>query len=270
MQVIEDKKEVRDFWDNASCGETLYLTSLDREGYEAQARVRYALEPYCAEFARFHETCGRKVLEIGVGLGADHQRFAEAGAELYGIDLTDRAIAHVKRRFAAFGLTSALAVGDAENLGYPGDFFDLVYSWGVIHHSPDPAKAAREILRVLKPGGVFRVMIYHFYSMVGVMLWVRYGLLRLRPFTSLHDIYAQYVESPGTKAYTVSQAEALFAGATRVHAWTVLSHADLLASAAGQRHRGPALTLARRIWPRRLIRRFLPGWGLCLLIEGQK
>ena len=82
-------------------------------GYAAQAKARYALEPYIRDFARFEETRGLRVLEIGVGLGADHQQFAEAGADLWGIDLTERAVEHTRRRLAAFGLNSHLAVGDA-------------------------------------------------------------------------------------------------------------------------------------------------------------
>ena len=94
-----------------------------------------------------------KVLEIGVGLGADHHQFAAAGAELFGIDLTERAIAHTQHRLTVFGLKSDLAVGDAENLNFPDESFDKVYSWGVLHHSPDTPKAIAEVWRVLKRGG---------------------------------------------------------------------------------------------------------------------
>jgi ubiquinone/menaquinone biosynthesis C-methylase UbiE len=147
------KKDVRNFWDRASCGEELYLAGEDREAYQAQAETRYTLEPYIPEFAGFHTARGLHVLEIGVGLGADHQRFAEAGAALSGIDLTERALEHTHHRLAAFGLDSDLAVGDAENLQFPDESFDLVYSWGVLHHSPDTPKAIAEVWRVLKRGG---------------------------------------------------------------------------------------------------------------------
>lgn len=109
----------------------------------------------------FNKACGLRVLEIGVGLGADHQQFAEAGADLCGVDLTERAIKHKRQRLAAFGLNSNLAVGDAENLNFPNASFDRVYSWGVLHHSPDTPKAIAEVLRVLKPGGVANIMVYH-------------------------------------------------------------------------------------------------------------
>jgi SAM-dependent methyltransferase len=268
--LSDEKQRVYDFWNAAACGEHLYLSAPDRQGYLDQSRIRYHLEPYIEPFAGFDTTRGLKVLEIGVGLGADHQRFAEAGAELYGIDLTPRAVEFARHRLAVMGLTSHLQVGDAENLEFPDDTFDLVYSWGVIHHSPDTARAAREILRVLKPGGTFRVMVYHKHSIVGLLLWTRYALLRGNPSTSLDEIYARHLESPGTKAYTIDEARALFAAAGEVDARAVLTHGDLLSSDAGQRHRGALLTLARRIWPRALIRKALPGWGLFLLIQGRK
>ena len=147
------KEAVRAFWDEAACGEKLYLHGAGADAYERQAEARYRLEPYILDFADFAAWCGKRVLEVGVGLGADHERFARAGAELWGIDLTDRAVALTQARFAQLGLISHLQVGDAENLPFEDGFFDLVYSWGVIHHSPDTAQAAREILRVLKPGG---------------------------------------------------------------------------------------------------------------------
>ncbi|MCX7166544.1 MAG: class I SAM-dependent methyltransferase [Rhodocyclales bacterium] len=100
------KQEVRDFWNEASCGERLLLEGLDKSGYLAQMEKRYSLEPYIEGFAEFDRACDQDVLEIGVGLGADHQRFAQEGARLAGIDLTDRAIEHTRRRFDLFGLQS--------------------------------------------------------------------------------------------------------------------------------------------------------------------
>jgi SAM-dependent methyltransferase len=264
------KEQVHDFWDEAACGEALYLGSVDRAGYEEQAKRRYSLEPFIPDLARFSETRGKRVLEIGVGLGADHQRFAEAGAELFGIDLTERAVEHTSRRLALFGLATHLAVGDAEQLEFGDGFFDVVYSWGVLHHSPNTVSTVREVFRVLKRGGMARVMIYHKWSLVGLMLWVRYAGLRLRPWMSLTDIYARYLESPGTKAYSVAEARQLFREFAEVRITTRLGHADLLESDAGQRHKGTLLATARAIWPRRLIRTFLPSLGLFMLIEARK
>ena len=265
-----EKEQVREFWNEASCGEDLYLRGSTRADYEFQARRRYELEPYISEFAKFEAVNGERVLEIGVGLGADHQRFAEAGADLYGIDLTERAVEHTRNRLAAYGLTSQIRVGDAERLDFPDEFFDRVYSWGVLHHSPATPAAVAEVWRVLTPGGVAQVMIYHKWSLVGLMLWTRYALLRLRPWLSLREIYSQYLESPGTKAYTVAEARDLFSAFSSVTIRTVLTHGDLLESSAGQRHEGGMLSFARRVWPRALLKRSFPGLGLFMLIRAEK
>lgn len=268
--VDAEKKLVHDFWDEAACGETLYLHGEGKESYENQARARYELEPYIAEFAGFSDAAGKRVLEIGVGLGADHYRFAQAGAEVYGIDLTQRAVEHTRARLAAYRLTSRLSVGDAEQLDFPAEHFDLVYSWGVLHHSPDTPKAIMEVHRVLKKSGEARIMIYHTRSMIGAMLWLRYALLALRPWRSMRDIYANHLESPGTKAYTVAEARSMFSAFSEVEINTLLTHGDLLESEAGQRHQGKLLGIARRVWPRALFRRFFPSHGLFMLIRARR
>lgn len=261
---------MQDFWERASCGEELYLPEARAASYFEQARQRYELEPYIESFADFAGCAAKRVLEVGVGLGADHQRFAQAGARLCGIDLTERAVAHTHRRLALLGLESALSVGDAEKLPFADASFDVVYSWGVIHHSPDTARAVAEMHRVLRPGGTARVMIYHKWSLVGYMLWARYALARLRPWMALSEVYARCLESPGTKAYTRREARRMFSSFAAVQVTVVLTHGDLLESAAGQRHRGRLLTLARRIWPRALLRRIARGHGLFMLITAVK
>ena len=113
-------------------------------------------------------------------------------------------------------------------------------------------------------------MIYHKWSMIGYMLWVRYALLRLRPWITLREIYARYLESLGTKAYSVAEARQLFAEFRDVIIKTPLGHGDLLESNVGQRHRGFLLSMAKKLWPRWFIRRFMPGSGLAMLIEARK
>ena len=264
------KKEVRDFWDEAACGEKLYLEGLDLQGFEKQAESRYALEPFIVPFADFGSAKGKRVLEIGVGLGADHQGFAEVDAHLTGIDLTPHAVEMTRQRFDKMGLKSDLRVGDAEDLEFPDQTFDIVYSWGVIHHSPNTEEAVDEIFRVLKNRGIAKIMVYHKYSLVGFMLWLGYALFAGRPFTSLATIYSRYLESPGTKAFTVSEARSLFRKFEDVSIKIQLSHGDLLESKAGQRHQGPLIDMARKVWPRWFFRRFCRRNGLFMLIEARK
>lgn len=271
MTAHASLSDVRDFWDEASCGEALLLSEETDAGYAAQSAERYRLEPYIPAFANWAAMREKKVLEIGVGLGSDHEQFARAGADLTGIDLTPRAVEHTRRRLAIAGLSSELQVGNAEALPFADASFAHVYSWGVLHHSPDTPKAIAEAMRVLRRGGTFAIMIYNKWSLFGLMLWARYGLARGRPLTSLASIYARYLESPGTKAYTPSEALTMVAPfASKVESRAELTHGDLLSSGAGQRHEGRLLDVARKVWPRGLLKRVAAGNGLFLLISGQR
>lgn len=264
-------RRVRDFWQSAACGEVYAEGSSLAERLAEQARARYVLEPFIHDFARFGEGRGKDVLEIGVGMGADHLEWARSSPKsLTGVDLTPQGIAYTHARLALHGLRSRLITADAEHLPLRDGSFDIVYSWGVIHHSPDTAAAAREIVRVTRPGGEARVMIYHRRSLVGAMLWLRYALLAGRPVRSLDDVYARHLESPGTKAYSPAEARELFAGLIDVRVRIELSPGDVLDGAAGQGHRGPLLAVARRAYPRRAVRALLPGFGLYLMISGRR
>lgn len=270
--VMSTKRAVQAFWDDAACGETYAKGEDPIEAFEAHRASRYELEPFIPGFAKFEEATGLQVLEIGVGMGADHVRFAQAGpARLVGLDLTPRAVALTRERAAGLGVDATVFVGDAEHLAFPDHLFDLVYSWGVLHHSPDTQAALREVRRVLRPGGVARIMVYHRASIVGALLWLRYGLGRGRPTMRLDDIYATYLESPGTKAYAPKEATAMLreAGFSAVSTSVELSIGDLLEGAAGQRHDSGILRLARRAWPRSILRRFGRRFGLFLLIEAR-
>lgn len=209
------KKDVKSFWESNPCNAEMGRGKIsDREFFDAIENSRYAHEPEIHEFAQFTRYHGRRVLEVGVGMGTDYIQWIRAGAEVHGIDLTEEAIRLTTRRLEAYGLepTGSLQCGDAENLPFPNDYFDLVYSWGVVHHSPDTQKALSEILRVCKPGGEAKIMIYNKWSAVAIMFWTKFALLRLKPFRSISDVFAKYVESPGTKVYSRKEAASLLEG----------------------------------------------------------
>jgi len=262
------KASVRRFWNRASCGEVYAKGDDFAEQMHLAERTRYSLEPYIRKFADFESAKDRDVLEVGVGMGCDHLQWARSHPRrLCGVDLTPRAIEFASRHLALHGFDSELEVADAENLPFEDEAFDLVYSFGVLHHSPNTPRAIRQVHRVLRPGGVARIMIYHRASLTGLMLWARYALLAGRPFRSLDDVYAHHLESPGTKAYSVREARELFRDFSSVRIHIQLNHGDLLEGAVGQRHRGALLSLARKLWPRGLIRRTLGRLGLYLMIE---
>ncbi|HKO18491.1 MAG TPA: class I SAM-dependent methyltransferase [Acidobacteriaceae bacterium] len=265
------KERVQEFWNARSCGEVYAEGDTHRARLQAEFDARYALEPYIPTFARFEDARGKDVLEVGVGMGADHLRWALADPHsLTGVDLTPRAVEFTRTRLGLADRVSDLRVADAEQLPFSDNSFDLVYSWGVLHHSPNTARAIGEVLRVLRPGGTARIMIYHKYSMTGFMLWGRYALLRGVPGRSLDEIYAQHLESPGTKAFSITEARRLFAGFRKAEFRTMLNFGDLLQGAAGQRHQGPMLATARALWPRWAIKRLFPRFGLMLMVEATR
>jgi SAM-dependent methyltransferase len=184
------------------------------EWFHTVERNRYELEPMVHSVAQFTRWAGKRVLEIGVGAGADHLQFARAGADLHGVDLTDAAIETTRAHLAVHGLTSDLRRVDAEHLPFDDASLDLVFSWGVIHHSEHPERIVAEIRRVLRPGGTFLGMLYARRSAVALRLWARHGLMCGRPLRSLADVVASHVESPGTKSYTEREVGAIFAGFT--------------------------------------------------------
>lgn len=271
MSITPNKSQVHKFWNDASCGENLYLKGESlTDQFNEQRAQRYALEPEILTFTRFEQYQGKRVLEIGVGLGADHQVWAEQGCDLYGIDLTERAINWTSKRLETFGLLSNLQVGDAENLPFQNSEFDVVYSWGVLLYCPDMNRAISEVHRVLKPGGEAIVMLYHKWSFVGYMLWIRYALMRLQPWLSLKYIYSEYLESKGTQAFTVGEVRGFFREFETVDIDINLTHGDLLTSQAGQRHEGSILRVARMILPRFIIKKFFSNHGLFMKIRAFK
>jgi SAM-dependent methyltransferase len=220
-------------------------------------RIRYEREPEIMAFADFARWARRQVLEIGVGMGADFVRFGKAGAKAVGIDLSIRSLALARRNAEINQVVPTLANADAESLPFADHTFDLVYSWGVLHHTPDTERAVRELHRVLKPGAECRVMLYHRRSLVGLQCYIRYGLMGFRPFASLSELIAMHIESPGTRAYTVSEVGRLFGGFSGVDIRPVATAYDV--------------RFGRRLFAPRWMQRLVPArLGWFLLIRARK
>jgi ubiquinone/menaquinone biosynthesis C-methylase UbiE len=207
------KQRVHDYWNAQSCGtDAARSEKFTRAYFDEIEAFRYESEPYIFSFAQFTRYHGQKVLEAGVGAGTDFIQWVRAGAEAHGIDLTEEAIAHVRRRLEVYGLPPAgLRVADVEQLPYDDNSFDLVYSWGVIHHSPNTPRALAELVRVLKPGGELKVMIYNRHSLHTFYRWGRYALLRGKPWMRFAQVLYHHMESEGTKGYTLAEARQMLA-----------------------------------------------------------
>jgi ubiquinone/menaquinone biosynthesis C-methylase UbiE len=169
---MRDIKEVEDFWNLNPCGLPADFSTVDKkEKFLEIDRERYLKQKRIIEFADFTAFKGKKVLEIGCGIGSDAEQFAKAGAIYTGVDLTESAVSITKERFEIFGLSGLIRKADAEALPFDDNSFDHVYSFGVIHHSPNPEKIVSEIYRVLKPGGTIAIMLYNktsFYYLIEV------------------------------------------------------------------------------------------------------
>lgn len=210
--MIEEqlKAEVARYWNQASCGtEHVQEEKFSKEYFEKIESHRYTVEPEIFSFAQFTRFAGRKMLEVGIGAGTDFLQWVRSGADAHGIDLTQEAIENVRHRLDLHGLKAKIGVADAENLPFDSNSFDLVYSWGVIHHSPDTQKCLEEIVRVAKPGGSIKIMIYNRHSLVVFYRYLKTGLLKGKPFRSFSHVLFYDVESLGTKGYTLKEAKAM-------------------------------------------------------------
>jgi SAM-dependent methyltransferase len=208
-------EKVRSYWEAEPCG----TGAPELGGVEERTlawfleleRLRYSLDPYIWSVAQFPRHAGKRVLEVGVGAGTDHAQWAGVTDDLHGVDLTDAAIETTRLNLSRRGLRSDLQRVDAEVLPFDTATFDVVYSWGVIHHAEAPERILAEIHRVLRPGGVFLGMLYARHSMVAYRKWVGNALKAGRPWRSLSSVIWDHMESVGTKAYTEKEVAGLFA-----------------------------------------------------------
>jgi len=178
-----------------------YFEEVDRRFLKA-ARFLGGERPF-AGIIPFERITGKRVLEIGCGLGTHAKLLVESGANLTGIDLTDRAVEQTRKRLSIFGLDADIRVMDAELLEFSDEEFDMVWSWGVIHHSSRPNVIAREVCRVLRPGGEFRMMVYNMRSLNVIYSLVR-ALLTGKVFRrwSVEEILNHYADGYVAKHYT--------------------------------------------------------------------
>lgn len=206
--------KVRDYWDARPCNVKHSSAPIGSRRYfdEVEAR-KYFAEPHIPGFAAFGLWDERKVLEIGCGIGTDTIRFARAGAEVTAVDLSAKSLELAKRRAEVFGLADKIRFfqADAEVLSesVPPGPYDLVYSFGVVHHTPNPRRIVEQVRRhYLRGGGTLKLMVYHRYSwkVFNILISEGYGA-----FWKLDELVARNSEAqtgcPVT--YTYSKKEVL-------------------------------------------------------------
>jgi SAM-dependent methyltransferase len=214
------KERVRAFWQEHPCGSKFSDAEIGtREFFDRVEQHRYEKEWHIPAAADFASTRGLRVLEIGCGVGTDGPQFARAGADYTGVDLTEAAVGLARKNFASAGVAGEFRVSDAENLDFADESFDVVYSHGVLHHTPDIEAAVREIHRVLKPGGRAIVMLYHrgsYNYRIGIRVLRRAGAGLLRSeggIRIVNRLTGEPVESLREHAASLRHAQGQFSGA---------------------------------------------------------
>ena len=247
-----------------------YFRQADRTLFEWNHPCHDASGPFGRIFpyARYRD---RRVLEVGCGQGGMAALWAERGARITAVDLNPDAIAATRERFAQRGLTGEILQVDARELQFPDATFDYAYSWGVLHHSPNLARSIAELMRVVKPGGEFGVMLYNRHS---VLYWYHIlyleGLLHAeRRFLSPLQLASRYTDgdrqegNPHTWPVTSREMYQLFAPysgnvSVRTLGVDIVPIFDLMAP--GLRRLVP--TIVWKSWGRR--------WGWSLWIAGTR
>ncbi|MBD2015737.1 class I SAM-dependent methyltransferase [Microcoleus sp. FACHB-53] len=227
MELNAHKLEIQKQWDKDPCGASTATDKIPEtlEFYQAVREHRYKVyAPWFDSVVHFEEWRDKDILEIGVGLGSDHFRFAQGGNRMTALDLSQEHLRQTTRHLKLEGLSTTPIYGDAEQMPFEDESFDLVYAFGVLHHTPNTEAAIREIYRVLRPEGTAIIGLYHRYSyfMLWVLIWkglILGGLWRKGWRQLLSEIeYRRDLDSamPLVKVYSRRQAKTLFSQFSRV------------------------------------------------------
>jgi SAM-dependent methyltransferase len=170
---VQKQSAVEQFWDAKPCDsdmsdKELYSNEYFREIQES----RYQLQSHILELLSLLDLDRKRVLEIGTGVGTDARTIIDLGAHYTGINVDASSCNMTRRALDVFSLAGDVRHASALDIPYPNETFDIVYSFGVLHHIPDADQAVKEILRVLKPNGRLAIMLYNKTS-INYMIEIR-------------------------------------------------------------------------------------------------
>jgi 2-polyprenyl-3-methyl-5-hydroxy-6-metoxy-1,4-benzoquinol methylase len=206
---------VRDYWNDRPCNIRHSTAPIGSKEYFDQVEARkYFVESHIPGFAEFNRWGGKKVLEIGCGIGTDTINFARAGAQVTTVDLSEKSMELARQRAALFGLEDRIRFcpGNAEQLStfVPVEPYDLIYSFGVIHHTPHPGAVLEQLRQCARPGTTLKVMVYHrrSYKVAWILLTEGKG-----QFWKISELVAKNSEAqtgcPVTYTYTRREGQQL-------------------------------------------------------------
>ena len=211
---IRSLQEVKEYWDRRPCNIRHSPKPIGTRDYfdEVESR-KYFVEPHIPAFADFPRWRGKDVLEIGCGIGTDSVNFTRNCANLTIVELSSESLAITKKRLELEHLRASLINGNAEELDEllpPGKKFDLIYSFGVIHHTPHPERVVKAISQRLKPDGELRIMVYARHSWKVLWIYARYGWREPWNWRKLVGKYSEaQIGSPVSYVYSRSEARNL-------------------------------------------------------------
>lgn len=216
---------VADYWNERPCNIRHSPRTVGTREYfdEVEAR-KYFVEPHILRFADFPRWQGKRVLEIGCGIGTDTINFARNGARVTAVDLSEKSIEVARRRAEVYGCGDRVDfyVANAEELtrSVPVEPYDLVYSFGVMHHTPRPDRAIEQIRRYTRSGSTLKLMVYHRRSWKVLSILLGYGKGR---FWQLSELVTRYSEAqtgcPVTYTYVPHEVIRLLRGFRITDLW---------------------------------------------------
>lgn len=174
-----------------------------REFFDEIDAYRFEKLEYLPRVIGYSSYAGKRLLEVGCGIGIDLVRFAKNGAIVTGIDLADEAIELAKKNFELHSVSGDLRTMNGENLRFSEESFDVVFVHGVLQYTHDPIRMTREIQRVLKPGGEAILMVYNRYSWLNVL-------------SLLFGVKLEYTDAPAFKKYSIAEFRSILGGFSRV------------------------------------------------------
>ncbi len=223
MQPMTERKfseipiqEVKNYWNARPCNlRHSPQPQGSQEYFDDIEKRKFFVEPHLVDFAQFPSVAGKKVLEIGCGLGTTTINFARAGAQkVTAVDLSDKSLELAQKRAQIYGFSDKIELfnANAEELSrhLPVEQYDLIFSFGVIHHTPHPEKVLQELHKFLTPSGQLKIMVYYRYSWKVFWILMKYGKFQ---FWKLYPLVASYSEAqtgcPITHIYSKKEAKQL-------------------------------------------------------------
>ncbi len=190
-------EKVQAFWNARPCNIRHSQQPIGTKQYFEEVEQRkFFVEPHLVEFANFPSVKGKRILEIGCGMGTTSVNFARAGAkQVTAVDLSEKSLSLAKQRAEVYGLTNIeFYHANAEELStvVPLQEYDLIFSFGVIHHTTHPEKVLTQLQRYLAPQGQLKLMVYYRYSWKALWILFKYGKCQ---FWKLSELVAKYSEA---------------------------------------------------------------------------